>query len=113
MLSLVGQPGSLLAKYSAPVTVLQGTVLSSGIDAGTIDWSTPTTVTSAYGDIQPADTRTQELAGLVAKAGRWAVYLEPVAVLPETNRLQANGKTYEVEAVREWLSHTLCVCREL
>ena len=113
LLASVGQPGSLLAKYTTTVTVLQGTVLSSGIDKGTLDWSAPTTVATVTGDIQPADTKTQELAGLIAKAGRWAAYLEPTAILPETNRLEADGTTYAVLAVHEWRSHTLCVCEEV
>ena len=111
-----GIPSTL---FTGSISVLAAASSTGSLGITESNWATPTTVATVTGTIQPfpgvrptyADGPAQQ-AGVMVLANDLTAYLEPVSwtdgagnthgLIPETNRLLANGVTYRVKGVKDW-----------
>lgn len=66
------------------------------------DWSSPETVATVEGDLQPAGAEALERAGLLGLVNAQVAYLEDVELAPETHRLYVGDVVYRVRSVERW-----------
>ena len=89
---------------NSTITVIKAAVTDTGLSEKQ-DWTSPVTVSSVRGSLQPAGARVQSQLALNGVTVTHQAFLQPVSVTPGANRLLVNGAQYIVRTVSDWGSH--------